>query len=323
MEKRARISIYAWFVVAYNIAVILWGAYVRATGFGAGCGNHWPLCNGEVLPRSAAAATMVEFTHRVSSGLALLLVFGLVVWVRRRTQPGHSARMAAGFSGLFILTEAAIGAGLVLLELVAENDSVARALFISLHLVNTFLLLGALTLTAWWLSGGKPVHFRRLDARTIALGIALLGVLIVGVSGAITALGDTLFPPESVAQALSQPRSQTAHFLMRLRVWHPLLAIVVGIYLVVSTRLLSSTVNASTNRYGRALTGLVWAQLAAGTLNVALHAPIWLQLVHLLLADLLWMALILFGAGLLTAAEASGQTVRPRAAATSPTQRGM
>src|SRR3990172_3015404 len=147
--KMPKLAKYAWGVLAYNVAVILWGAYVRATGSGAGCGQHWPLCNGAVIPRSPEIETLVEFSHRMSSGAALLLVAGLVVWAFRAYQTGHAVRRGAAFSGGLIVVEALLGAGLVLLELVDQNASVDRAIAVSLHLVNTFLLLAALTLTAW------------------------------------------------------------------------------------------------------------------------------------------------------------------------------
>src|SRR5687767_5652039 len=148
---------YAWLVLAYNVAVILWGAYVRATGSGAGCGSHWPLCNGQVLPRSPDAAMMIEFSHRLTSGLALVAVVALAIWIRRSCPPGHPARLGGALSVLFMLTEAAVGAGLVLFQLVADNATIARAMFIAVHLLNTFILLACITLTAWWLSEGSPL----------------------------------------------------------------------------------------------------------------------------------------------------------------------
>jgi len=143
---------FAWAVLAYNLAVILWGAYVRASGSGAGCGSHWPLCNGVVIQPSPSAATLVEYSHRLTSGLALLSVVTLAGWTWRTTKPGDPARVGAAASLFFMLTEAALGAGLVLFRLVADNATMARALFMGAHLLNTFILLKALTLTAWWLS---------------------------------------------------------------------------------------------------------------------------------------------------------------------------
>src|SRR6266545_577749 len=198
MDRFAR---YSWITLACNIAVVLWGAAVRATGSGAGCGSHWPLCNGEIVPRSPRLETIIELTHRVTSGIALLLVVGLVVLAFRWRPRGHAARKAAAFTLFFMLTEAAVGAGLVLFELVADNQSMARALFMGTHLTNTFFLLGAMALTAHFASGGAPFRLRGRGSLAVWLvsGAALL--LIAGVSGAITALGDTLFPAGSLTVA--------------------------------------------------------------------------------------------------------------------------
>jgi heme A synthase len=292
MDRATR---YAWLTLAWNLAVILWGAVVRATGSGAGCGSHWPLCNGEVVPRAPAAATLVEYSHRLTSGLALLMVVALVAVVFRRRPSGHPARRAAVFSLLFILGEAAVGAGLVLFELVADNASVARALFMATHLVNTFLLVGALTLTAHWTGGGAPLRLRGRAPLAGGLLLALAGVLLVGMSGAVAALGDTLFPAASLTEALRQDLSPTAHALIRLRVLHPALAAIVGLGVL----LLSFQLGLSEprlQRLGRTTAALVGAQMLAGVLNVSLLAPVSLQIAHLLLADLLWISLLLLAA---------------------------
>ena len=199
-----RLTRFSWFVLAYNLAVILWGAVVRATGSGAGCGNHWPLCNGVVVPRSAAIATLIEFSHRATSGIALILVVALAVAVFRSRPKGHPARLGAVLSVVLIFTEAAVGAGLVLFQLVADNQSMARALFMATHLVNTFLLLAALALTAYWLGGGRRVRLGGQGAVGSTLAAAFVVMMLVGTSGAIAALGDTLFPAASLADALKQ-----------------------------------------------------------------------------------------------------------------------
>lgn len=289
-----RFAKYGWTVLVYNLGVILWGAYVRATGSGAGCGSHWPLCSGQVIPRTPQVETMIEFTHRVSSGLALLLVIGLMVWAFRLYPKGHSVRLGASLSMFFMLTEALVGAGLVLFELVADNASTARALVIAIHLVNTFLLLAALTLTAWWASGGKPIQLKGQGWPGLALGLGLLSMLLLGASGAVTALGDTLFPASSLAEGLQQKFSPTAHFLVRLRLFHPLIAIGVGVYILTVIGLFNVLHPDRRTQYlSRIFAGLYLGQLGAGALNVFLLAPVWLQLGHLLLSDLIWIILVL------------------------------
>jgi heme A synthase len=288
----ARLVRYAWFTLAFTVFVILLGAVVRATGSGAGCGSNWPTCNGGVLPLSGTTEEAIEFTHRATSGLSLLLVAGLYVSVRRAFERGSPVRKAAFLSGVFILTEALIGAGLVLFEWVAEDTSVARAVSVGLHLINTFLLLGALALTAWWLRGGAvpagPVS--RAHRRPFVIGAGLL--LVVGAMGAITALGDTLFPADSLIDGLRDDFSTAEHFLVRLRWIHPILAVGTGWYLAGVGRSRSTTGSAAARRLGTLVTSIVIVQIVAGVVNVLLLAPLWMQVVHLLLADTLWIAFV-------------------------------
>jgi heme A synthase len=316
MDRFARFS---WFTLAYNVAVILWGAAVRATGSGAGCGSHWPLCNGEVLPRAPQLATLIEYSHRLTSGVALLLVIALVVLAWRHRPKGHAARRAAVLSLVFILTEAAVGAGLVLFELVADNQSIARAMFMSAHLLNTFILLAVLTETARLASGGAPFHLRGQRALAGGLLAGLVGLLLAGMSGAIAALGDTLFPSLSLAQALEADFSPTAHLLIRLRVLHPLLAVAAGLWVGwQGLQLFKQRLSPEVGRYGRWTAALVFVQILAGAVNVLLLAPIWMQIVHLLLADLLWIVYVLLGASALAARQAPVAAAAPAGALASP-----
>ena len=293
----ARFARYAWGVLAANLGVILLGAYVRASGSGAGCGAHWPLCNGEVLPRDPAIQTVVELSHRLSSGLALLLIAGLVIAAWRTYPAGHVVRRGAVLSAIFIASEAAIGAGLVLLRYVADDARIARGYWVGGHLLNTFLLVAALTLTAWWASGHPAPRPR--DRRGLAAGLlaAAAGVLLLGVSGAVTALGDTLFPVTTLAEGEALTFADSAHLFVRLRIYHPLLAIAVGAGV---TLVAVAAARATPRPVVRRLAGIVvalWAgQLLLGVVNVYLLAPIGIQLLHLLLSDLIWIGLVLLAA---------------------------
>jgi heme A synthase len=293
----SRLARFAWLVLAYNVGVILWGAYVRATGSGAGCGSHWPLCNGDVIPRAPSIATLIEYSHRLTSGLALISVIALAVWTWRARRRGHPGRTGAALSVAFMLTEAAVGAGLVLFALVADNASMARALFMAVHLLNTFLLLAALSLTAWWLSGGERLSVRGRGRTAAAVIIGCVAILLVSTSGAVAALGDTLFPQGSLADALRADLSPTSHVLIRLRMLHPAIAAGVAIALWYGAPRLARGVTGVF--LGRAVRGLVALQVAAGAANVLLLAPVWLQLGHLLIADALWIAFVLLGASAL------------------------
>ncbi len=278
---------YAWFVVVFNVGVILLGALVRATGSGAGCGPSWPTCQGEVVP-DLQGATAVEFTHRAMSGVALILVIALAVAVWRRVDKGEPARAGALLSVVAIVGEALIGALIVLAEWVADDTSVARAVAVPLHLVNTLFLLAALTLTAFWLSGERRLDLRSDPGvkRAVILGGAAL--VVIAASGAVTALADTLFPSES----LGRDFASAAHLLTRLRIIHPILAIAaasVGWWA-------SGRFGMPRSRAAKALPVLVGLMIVTGATNVLLGVPVWMQLVHLALADSLWIAYVLTSA---------------------------
>jgi len=284
-----RFSRVAWGVLAYNMLVVLWGAFVRATGSGAGCGNRWPLCNGAMVPRAPRIETVIEFTHRATSGLALVGVAALCLWAYRLFPRGHRARTCAALSVVFLIAEALLGAGLVLLQYVEHNASAGRAAYLSAHLVNTQILLAMLTLTAWF--GCDPVS--RPWPRAPKLLVAALPVaIVVAVSGAIAALGDTLYPAASVAAGMRQEFSQTASALLRLRAVHPVLAVVGAVILLAAAMRAMRSARGIAVRMGGVFAALVFLQLVAGAVNLALLAPVWMQILHLLLADLLWVALV-------------------------------
>lgn len=280
-------------VLAVNLVVILWGALVRATGSGAGCGSHWPLCNGEVVPIAAAQATWIEFTHRGLSGLALVGVGVLWAWTLRRTTRGAAVRGWAWGALALVIVEALVGAGLVLMRWVADDASAGRAASIAVHLAITYGLLACLGMIAWHAADEGRVRGDGGPGRGTA-AVLLTGMLVVGVTGAITALGDTLFPAASLAAGFAADVAPTTHWLVRLRLLHPALAVVVaGGLLAWSARRRREA--DSSKEVRRWLAALRWAlalQLAAGLLNVVLLAPVWMQIVHLFLADAAWLILI-------------------------------
>jgi heme A synthase len=283
--------------LAYNFTVVLWGAYVRATGSGAGCGNRWPLCNGVIESHSPAIATIIEFTHRAMTVLDVAVVALLVIWAYRAFPPRNPVRRGAVLSAVFLVTEALLGAALVLLEHVAKNASANRAYSLSAHLINTLTLLACLTLTAW-LAGGHAAPRPRGREAWLA-GASLTAFVLLGISGAIAALGDTLFPVRTLAEGFAQDMNPAANVFLRLRLWHPVLAAVVGLWLG-----LYGVSCVARRREMQLLAGVVMSlvgfQLAAGMMNLLLLAPLWMQLFHLLLADLLWVSLVLLCARMLT-----------------------
>lgn len=282
---------FAWATLAYNIGVIIWGALVRATGSGAGCGEHWPLCNGEVVPRAPEVETMIEFAHRVTSGLALIAVVALVLWSMRIFPKGHTARRAALLSLVFIVVEALLGAGLVLLRYVEQNASLGRAVYLSAHLTNTLLLLGCIAWTAW---AARTANSPRWPALPREIRWGLIAVLVASVSGAVAALGDTLFPATTFAEGIRIEAETAAHALLRLRLAHPVLAVASAAYLIfVSLKWIR--IHPSTLAMSRLLLTLTLIQVIAGGMNVLLLAPVWMQMLHLFLATLVWLCLLMLG----------------------------
>ena len=279
----SRFNKYAWSFLAYLIVVILFGAWVRITHSGAGCGAHWPTCQGEIVPVAPSIKTLIEYTHRLTSGLCGLFGIVLIGWSWKIFGRGR-VTAAAAFTLLFILVEGAVGAGLVLGGLVEDDDSVARAVIIALHLANTLLLVAASTLTARWsqLDIDDRVIF---SGRKVAYAIAMLLIGLTAASGAVTALGDTLF--EFGARA-SSAVIDSDHFLVRLRLIHPAVAVSSAAYL-----LWLFTPQAAFNRWAKSAMHTVGLQVMLGFLNIALSAPGWLQIAHLLVANILWIAVIL------------------------------
>lgn len=285
---------YSWFTLIFCVLVILWGAMVRATGSGAGCGDHWPLCNGTVVPTSEQMKTWIEYSHRLSSGISLLLVIALYVIARRMYPAGNFVRTSARYSLIAIIIEALIGAAIVLLRLVEHDQSLDRAISIALHLVNTLFLLGSLTLTAVSVHENEPrwrwpgTSKERWKVRGVLLGFALVGAL-----GALTALGDTLFPVTNLAEELRQKFEGRRHFLEQIRLFHPLFAVAwVGaawVWMASITERLDFL-----KPRAKVFLWLAAGNLAFGLANVLLLAPIWMQIVHLLWAEVLWILLVSF-----------------------------
>ena len=296
MTSRVSYTGAAWAALAFTLFVVLWGGFVSASGAGDGCGDDWPLC-GELLSPSAGTTpadstdTLVEFTHRATSGLALLAVAVLAVWSRRRFPPGHRARYWAALSLAFMVVESLIGAALVIFQWVDMNVSLARALVQPVHLANTYFLMGALACAAWW-SGPRqpaPLDPGRPDRLVAA---ALGGLIVVSAFGTAASLASTVFPSESFLDGVSSDFSGGAHYLVRLRVWHPVAVLVFSAYLVWLGRRLAGTQPDGLPAAFHPTAAVFAAQLAVGALDAVLLAPIGLQMAHLFLAHALWLGLM-------------------------------
>lgn len=278
------LTAFAWSVVAVMVVVILWGAFVRISGSGNGCGDHWPLCNNEVLPHHPTLKTIIEFVHRMQSGAVTTLVVALITWTFLAFPSGHRARRAVVWTGVLLLTEALLGAALVLGHFTDRDTRNARVVMQSIHFTNTMLLLAALTLTAWFAGRRKSGPVVENHGR-LAIWSVLL-TLAVGASGSVAALADTLFPSPSLRAGLVEDFAAAAPMLVRMRWVHP----VVTAFEFVAVAMLCLRMS---TRLARLVAILLGAQVLLGITDVLLLAPGWMQVVHLLGADLFWIALVI------------------------------
>ncbi|HEX3102303.1 MAG TPA: COX15/CtaA family protein [Pyrinomonadaceae bacterium] len=305
--KQDKFARFAWLVLGWNIIVILWGVFLRASKSGDGCGQHWLTCQGEVIPSAPALKTVIEFSHRITSSLDGLLLIGLLVWaflVWKRVKTDSAKRilkMAAG-SFVFVVIEGLLGAGLVLTGNTAETLTPERPFWMAAHLVNTLILLTFLTLTARYASGGKPLNFRVEKKYLLAILIGFAAILLVGITGSIAALSHMIFPSGTIAEGIAKDFSPTSNILLRLRLLHPITAILTSVFVIFLTGWLTKECGKErlVVRWSNILSILILAQIAFGSLTLLTLAPILMQLGHLLFVDLIWISYVMFAASFLS-----------------------
>ena len=293
-------------VTAATVLVVLMGAVVRITGSGAGCGQHWPTCNGEVAHLPKRLETWIELSHRTTSGLDFIGVL-LLVALAFQLRPAHPARLAAFAALALMVVEIAIGARLVLLNLVGSNMSFDRVVVMPAHLVTTSLLIGSLGAASYFSSPGRlkrepqssaiaELQLRRACYWVVGAGLFLL---LVSMTGAVTALGDTVYPVQGqgTLEHLQNDQAVGAHLLGKLRVVHPLLALlgVAGVWIAAS-RAREASLAEPVQRLGLALYAGGVLALMIGVSNIWLGAPGYLQVVHLFMACLLWLSVVVLAA---------------------------
>jgi len=301
-----RFAKYAWFVLGWNMLVILWGVFLRASKSGDGCGQHWLTCHGEIIPSAPELKTIIEFSHRIMSAIDGVIVLILVIWAFRLWSTDRSASSRSAFrmsigSLIFVVTEALVGAGLVLTGNTAVTLTAARPFWMAGHLINTFILLAFLSLTAWYASGGRRINFRTEWKVNALLILAVAAIFLVGVSGSVAALSSMLFPSESLAEGMAKDFSTTSNILLRLRVSHPILSIMTAVYLIFLAGWLRarSAGDQAVTRWSNILSILVLSQILFGAATLLTLAPILMQLGHLLLADAIWISFVLLSASYL------------------------
>lgn len=306
---------WSWGLLWLTIGVIVGGSLVRATGAGDGCGDSWPRCQGSLFPLEGGTETAIEFSHRLATA-ALGLVLLWFVFAAWRAGPGASAkireaglwrslrawrgpgegrdlRRALGWVGIFFMGEVLIGALLVLAGWVDTDSSIGRTITVPLHLVNTFLLVGAVVLVVHLANGGVWPRYDKLR-RSNQIGLAIVGImLLIAASGGLNALADTLFPPDTLLDGIREEFGPAAPFLVRLRILHPMLAIGGGLSVVMLLRSPSFDLTGSVRNLANLAAGIVGVEAVVGLVNVALLTPVEVQLIHLLIADVLWVVAIL------------------------------
>ncbi len=285
-----RFAKFAWLVLLYNLLAVGWGVYVRASGSGDGCGSNWPLCDGDTHPLKGATSRWVEFSHRGSTELVGLLAVVMVIWAWRAFPKKHLVRKASSAVLGFTVVEALIGMVLVKFKLVTVNDSPVRALVMCLHVISTYGLLGSISIAGLAAAGLKPLRLKDQSSVGWILAMAGFGLVSLGISGAITALGHTLKPTDNVLKLALNPAT---HWMVRLQPLHPLIAFSVGLYLALASGLVSHLrPDPWVRSAGKWLVGLYVCQLLLGALNIWMKAPIPVQMLHLVLADVNWISLV-------------------------------
>jgi heme A synthase len=306
-EKMSAFAKYAIFTLAFNLLVILWGVFLRASKSGDGCGEHWLTCHGEVIPSAPELKTIIEFSHRMSTaidGIVMLVLLGwaIKIWYSQRDRQAKRILIAAAASMFFVITEAAVGAGLVLTGNTAEAITDARPFWAIGHLVNTFILLAFLALTVWYANGERRISIRGNERSIGLIAIAVVGLLFVGMSGSLAALSNMLFPSASIAEGIAKDFSAASNVILRLRLSHPILSILIVVYIIFVSGYLKrlSDGDAAVAKWANWLSVLVLVQIAFGAATLLTLGPIIMQLGHLLLADLIWIVFVLFAANSLS-----------------------
>jgi len=300
-QKLLTFSHYAWFALVYNLLVIVWGVFLRASYSGDGCGQHWLTCQGEAIPSAPELKTVIEFSHRLTTMLAGIVILVLLIWAFRKFPKGHIVRKLAALSFVFILIEGAIGGGLVLTGNTAANWTPSRPFWTAGHLINTFILIAFLALTAWF-GGSGARETKRISARDIALiVVGITAILLVGISGSMAALTTMLFPSVSFVEGVARDFDPDSHILLRLRILHPIVSILTAVYLLFFSGFFRRNDDrGEVVKWSKTLSILVLVQIAFGAATLLTLGPIVMQLGHLLLADLVWIAFVILSASYVT-----------------------
>jgi cytochrome c oxidase assembly protein subunit 15 len=289
-SKQIQFKRWTLFLLIYTVLVILWGAWVRISHSGDGCGDTWPLCNGLLIPEAQRGKTWVEFGHRLMSGVYGILVVYLWFKSRKIFSKTEFARRAAFATLVFMIIEALLGAKLVLFKLVTTNATPYRAFVMGLHQVNSFLLTGAVAFAYFAASANQELNTAYKIRKYKLLPWI---IILIGVTGAWAALSNSLFPSENLLDGLMQDFSPNSHFLVRLRILHPFFAIVGagGLSLFFWLKY-QTTENLQLQKAALLMTNALVIGILFGMATLFLHAPLWMKIAHLAIAHTLWVLLL-------------------------------
>ena len=265
---------YSLFVLLFTLITIFWGAWVRLSLSGDGCGNSWPLCNEKILPENTAA--FIEWIHRGTSALSLIFILLLFILALKIYSKKHIIKRLSIASFVLICVEALIGALLVLSGFVGLNKSEIRVLLLAFHLINSLLLIGALSL-CWRTSLWNHFKIKRPHIYFV------LAFPLLALTGNIASLAGQLFPSLSLSQALTLDFLPSSHISLKLRPFHPLLAISFLIFLSVFSFSIKNL---------RLLTLASLVVVLFGFSTLIFLSPLWMKMGHLILAYSLWVFLV-------------------------------
>ena len=309
-EKLTGFARYAWLTLGWNVLVILWGVFLRASKSGDGCGQHWVTCQGEFIPSAPELKTVIEFSHRITSSLAGFAIIGLLVWAivrwrRAREASARSALWAAIGCFVFVVIEGLLGRSLVLTGNTAMNLTPERPFWMAGHLINTFILLAFLTLTGYYASGGNKLSWNAPAKYKAAIVGGVAAIFIVGITGSVAALASMIFPSGTLSEGLAADLSPTSNMLVRLRLLHPITAIAAGVVLIFIAGWLGREAGVGTKakRWSNVVSLLLLGQLLFGAATLLMLAPIVMQLGHLFLVDAIWISFVMMAANFLSRTE--------------------
>ena len=279
-----KVESYAKAGLLLSIASILAGAFVRATGSGDGCGATWPTCKGKIIPALSDTSELIEFSHRSVSGV--LLVVTLIIFAKtRKFQKESLVRKVTNYLTFFVIFEALIGAVIVIFEWVGLNSSLPRIIAVPIHLVNTFGLLGSYAILYKILQDDLQ-NIKNMFNKNFLLISSLF--LLSGATGSITALADVLFPSASFVEGFLADFDRTSEVLTRLRILHPIISSTLSIVLYVYATGIRKKYNVGV----KPLQILILTAVFLGVINVLSNIVLPLSILHLAIADFLWISYI-------------------------------